>query len=78
MIGNLKPDQQKSSHTEFEKPISKDTEKDMALNKLISLNKSGSSSRTITKDTVTPETKTRSISSASSDDKILDNNNQKK
>ena len=33
-IGNLKIDQQKASHTEFENPISKDTEKDMAFNKL--------------------------------------------
>ena len=66
MIGNLKPDQQKSSHTEFEKPISKDTEKDMALNKLTSLDRSRSSSRTETEDT-----KTRSISSASLYDKNI-------
>ena len=41
----------------------------MALNKLAALDKSGSSSRTETEDTVIPETKTRSISSASLDDK---------
>ena len=70
-IGNLKTDQQKSPHIEFEKPIIKDTEKDMALNKLTSLDKSGSSSRTETEDTVTPETKTRSNSSASLDDKNI-------
>ena len=69
MIGNLKTDQQKASHTEFENTISKDTEKYIALNKLTSLDKSRSSSRTETEDTVIPETKTRSISSASLDDK---------
>ena len=36
VIRNLKTDQQKASHTKFEKPISKDTEKDMAFNKLTS------------------------------------------
>ena len=71
VIGNLKTDQQKASHTEFEKPISKNIEKDMELNKLTSLDKSGYSSRTKTEDTVTPDTKTRSISSASLDDKNI-------
>ena len=41
----------------------------MALNKLNSLNKSRSSSRTETEDTVITKTKTGSISSASLDDK---------
>ena len=41
----------------------------MELNKLTSLDKSRSSSGTKTEDTVIPETKTRSISSASLDDK---------
>ena len=71
VIGNLKTDWQKASHTEFENPISKNTEKYMALNKLTSLDKSRSSSRTETEDTVTPDTKKRSISSASSDDKNI-------
>ena len=39
MIINLKIDQQEASYSNFEKPISKDTEKDMALNKLTSLDK---------------------------------------
>ena len=43
----------------------------MALNKLTSLDKSRSSSRTETEDTVTPDTKKISISSASSDDKNI-------
>ena len=34
VIVNFKNDQQKASYTEFENPISKDTEKDMAFNKL--------------------------------------------
>ena len=58
VIGNLKTEQQKASHTEFENPISKDTEKYMALNKLTSLDKSRYSSGTETEDTVTPGTKT--------------------
>ena len=41
----------------------------MALNKLTSLDKSMSYSRTETEDTVKPQNKTRSISSASLDDK---------
>ena len=41
----------------------------MALNKLTLLDKSRSSSRTETEDTVKPKTKTRSISSYSLDDK---------
>ena len=41
----------------------------MALNKLTSFDKSRSSSRTETEDTVKPQTKTRSISSASLYDK---------
>ena len=39
VIGNLKTDKQKASHSEFEKPISKDTEEDMVLNKLTSFDK---------------------------------------
>ena len=78
VIGNVKIDQQKASHTEFEKPIVKDTEKDMALNKLTSLDKSRSSARPETEYTVTPDTKTASISSAGLDDKNIKEKNQKK
>ena len=46
VIGTLKNDQQEASQTENEKPISNDSEKDKALNKLTSLDKSGSSSIT--------------------------------
>ena len=48
MIGNLKTDQQKASHKEPEKPIRKYKEKNMELNKLTSLDKSRSASRTET------------------------------
>ena len=71
VIGNLKTGQQKTSHTKYEKPISKYSEKDMALNKLSSLDKSRSYSRTEKEDTVTPETKTRLILSSSLDDKNI-------
>ena len=43
----------------------------MALNKLTSLDKSRSSSRIETEDTITPNTKTISISSASLDDENI-------
>ena len=64
-IGYLKTDKQKASYSYFEKPISEDIEKDTALNKLTSLDKSRSSSETETKDMVKLDTKKRSISSAS-------------
>ena len=38
-IGNLKTDEQKASDSYFEMPISEDIERDMALNKLNSLDK---------------------------------------
>ena len=69
VIGDLKTDQHESSQTENEKAISNDSYKYMALNKLTSLDKSRSSSRTETEDTVKSQTKTRSISSASLYDK---------
>ena len=47
-IDNLKIDEQKASESYFEKPISEDIEKDMVLNKLTSLDKSRSSSKTET------------------------------
>ena len=69
VISNFKTDQQEASQTENENPISNDSEKYMALNKFTSLDKSGSSFRTETIDTLKPQTKTRSISSASLYDK---------
>ena len=69
MIGNLKTDQQQASQTENKNPISNDSDKDMVLKKLTSLDKSRSSSRTETEDTVKLQNKARSISSASLDDK---------
>ena len=56
-IGNLKADKKKSTDSYFENPISKDIEKDMALNKLSSLDKSRISSKTETEDTVKQDTK---------------------
>ena len=47
-IGNLKTEKQKASDSYSEKPLSKDKEKDMALNKFPSLDKSKSSSKTET------------------------------
>ena len=54
MIGNLKTDKQEASQTENENPIINESDKDMALNKLTSLDKSKSSSRTETEDVVKP------------------------
>ena len=48
VVGNLKTDKQEASQTENENPISNDSDKDMELNKLTSLDKSWSSSRTET------------------------------
>ena len=56
VIGNFKTDEQKASYSDFEKPISEDTEKVTALDKLTSLDKSRSSSRTETEDKVTSDT----------------------
>ena len=56
-IGNLKTDKQKASYSYFEKPISEDIEKDTALNKSPSLDKSRSSSKTKTEDIVKLDTK---------------------
>ena len=50
----------------------------MALNKLNSLDKSRSYSKTDTEDTVTLETKKRSMSSASSDDENIKEQQPKK
>ena len=48
VIGNFKTDQQEAPQTENEKPISNDSDKDMAFNKLTSLDKSKSFSGTET------------------------------
>ena len=56
-IGNLKTDNQKASYSYFGKTISEDIEKYMVLNKLPSLDKSRSSSKTETEDTVKLNTK---------------------
>ena len=75
--GNLQTEKQKASGSQSEKPLSKDKEKDMARNKLPSLDKSRSSSKTETENTLKLDTKKRSLSLASSDDKIWKNKNQK-
>ena len=67
----MKTDEQKASDSDFENPISEDIEKDTALNKLTSLDKSRSSSITETEDTVTLYTIFFSISSASTYDKNI-------
>ena len=69
VIGNLKIDKQQASQSKNEKPIINESDKDMALNKLTSLYKSRSYSITETEDTVKPKNNTRSIPSASLDDK---------
>ena len=70
-IGDLKTDKQKASDSYFEKPISKDIEKYMALNKLTSLDKSRFSLKTEAEDTVKLYTRKISMSSASSDNKNI-------
>ena len=72
-IGNLQTEKQKASDSYSEKPLSKDKEKYTALNKLPSLDKSMSSSKTETEHTLKLDTKKRSLSLASSDE-----NNMKK
>ena len=75
-IGNLKTDKQKASDSYFEKPISEDIEKYMALNKLPSLDKSRSSSKTETEDTVKLGTKKDQFHQTVQMIKILNSNNQ--
>ena len=47
-IGNLQTEKQKASESYYENPLSKDKDKYMAQNKLPSLDKSGSTSKTET------------------------------
>ena len=56
-IGNFQTEKQKASDSYSEKPLSKDKEKYMALNKLPSLDKSRSSSKTETENTLKLDTK---------------------
>ena len=56
-IGNLKTYGQKVSYSYFEKPLSKYKEKYMTLNKFPSLDKTRSSSKTETENTVKLDTK---------------------
>ena len=51
-IDNFQTEKQKASDPYYENPLSKDKEKDMARNKLPSLDKSRSSSKTETENTV--------------------------
>ena len=59
-IGNLQTEKQKASQSYSEKPLSKDKDKDMAQNKVPSLDKSGSASKTETEHTLKLYTKKRS------------------
>ena len=59
VIGNLKAEKQQAYQTKNKKPIIKESNKDMALNKSISLDKSRSYSGTETEDTVKQQNKTR-------------------
>ena len=70
MIGNFKANEPQASQTKNKNPISNESNKDVALNKSIQLDKSRSSSRTETKDTVKPQNKIISILSASLDDNL--------
>ena len=60
-VGNLKTDKQKVSDSYFENPISEYIEKYMALNKLTSLDKSRSSLKSETEDTVKLDTKNSNV-----------------
>ena len=77
VIGNFKTEKQEASQTKNKNPIRNESDKYMALNKLTSLDKSMSSSRTETEDTLKPQNKTRSISSASLDDEFTKEQHRK-
>ena len=68
-IGNLQTEKQKASQSYSENPLSKDKDKDTEQNKVPSLDKSGPALKTETKHTVNLDTKKRSLTLASSDDK---------
>ena len=71
-IGNLQTEKPKASESYSEKLLCKDKEKEMALNKLPSLDKSGSSSKTETENTVKLDTKKIPLSLVSLDDKNME------
>ena len=71
-IGNLQTEKQKASESYSENPLSKDKDKDIAQNKVPSLYKSGSASKTETEHTVKLYTKKISLPLASSDDKNME------
>ena len=71
-IGNLQTEKQKASKSYSEKPLSKYIEKYMALNKVPSLDKYGSSSKTKTEHTVKLDTKKIYLPLASPDDKNME------
>ena len=75
-IGNLETEK-KASDSYSENPLSKDKEKDMALNKLPSLDKYRSSSKTETENTLKLDTRKISLPLSSSDDKNIKNMNHK-
>ena len=62
VISNMETDIPHASQTKNKKSIINESNKDMALNKSNSLDKSRSSPRTETEDTVKPLNETRSIS----------------
>ena len=67
-IGNLQTEKQKASESYSENSLRKDKYKDMAQNKVPSLDKSGYSSKTETDHTVKLDKKIISLPLASSDD----------
>ena len=71
-IGNFQTEKQKASESYSKKPLSKDKDKDMAQNKVPSLDKYGSASKNETEHTVELDTKKRSLPLASSDDKNME------
>ena len=77
VIINMEKEKPQAYQTKNKKSISNESNKVMALNKSISLDKSRSSSRTEIEDTLKPLNKTRSISSASLDDKDTKNQQPK-
>ena len=70
-IGNLQTEKQKASESYSEKPFSKDKYIDMLQNKVPSLDKYGSASKTETEHTEKLDTKTTYLTLASLDDKNM-------
>ena len=74
----MRTDEQKALYSDFENHIRKNIKRDMALNKLTSLDKSRSSSKTEIEETVTLDTKKYQCHQPVQMIKILNNNNQQK